>query len=298
MNKAWNSLIEGKRPRSIRDGCIAGTMRLLVVAPHPDDFDAMGSTLKYLSNNGNPLQVVVACTGSGVEDSYRPGLTLEGKTQLREREQRDSARFFGLPEHSLTFLRLVNDADDQPVNGQENCDTLKAVVAERAPDIILLPHGNDTNSGHRAMYSMVRCLALQSRYPLALLLIRDPKTISMRVDFYFPFGKAEATWKAELLRFHDSQHQRNLNTRQHGFDERILDVNRQSAGELSLDAPYAETFEIEFHSPAGSSTLTPSLETTMGSDPERECVRRHMDGAGENGHGRPEGPATGAKRFC
>jgi len=81
-------------------------------------------------------------------------------------------------------------------------------------------------------------------FPIAALLSRDPKTVSMRIDLYMPFGEREAEWKAELLRFHDSQHQRNLNTRGHGFDERILTTNRHIARELGIDAPYAEAFEL------------------------------------------------------
>lgn len=247
MKKKWNFLTEEDLPRSIHDGCIGNTMRLLVVAPHPDDFDAIGCTLKFLSGNGNPLQVIVACTGSGVEEFYRPGLTLETKTLLREREQRNSARFFGLPEDCLTFLRLKNDDGDQPLDDPENLARLEALILQKAPDIIFMPHGNDTNSGHRAMYSMIRKIAVRSRLPIALLLINDPKTISMCPGLHFSFGEKEAAWKAELLRFHDSQHQRNLNMRGYGFDERILKHNRQIARELSLGEPYAEAFELEVY---------------------------------------------------
>ena len=69
----------------------------------------------------------------------------------------------------------------------------------------------------------------------------------MRADFYMPFGPDQANWKAELLRFHDSQHQRNLRTRGHGFDDRILEVNKKIARELSLEEEYAEAFELELH---------------------------------------------------
>ena len=241
------TLQSGNNPLSIRDGCICKTQKLLVVAPHPDDFDAIGATLKYLSGNGNPLEVIVACTGSGVEDSYRLGLTLDSKTQLREDEQRNSARFFGLPGDCLTFLRLKNDAEDQPTDEPENLHKLEALILPKKPDIIFLPHWNDTNAGHRSIYSLVRQFALRSRLPLTLLLIRDPKTISMRTDLYLSFGEGEAAWKAELLRFHDSQHQRNLNTRGYGFDERILRHNRQIAREMSLNEPYAEAFELEVY---------------------------------------------------
>ena len=56
-------------PCSIADGYIDSAMKLLVLAPHPDDFDAIGATLKFLFSNNNPLEVAVAYTGSGVEDT-------------------------------------------------------------------------------------------------------------------------------------------------------------------------------------------------------------------------------------
>ena len=117
--------------------------------------------------------------------------------------------------------------------------------AEKMPDIIFLPHGNDSNSAHRAMHSLFTQIAKRAKWPIASFLIRDPKTIDMQTDLYMPFNQEEAEWKAEMLRFHDTQHQRNLCTRGHGFDERILDYNKQIARELSIEAKYAEAFEIE-----------------------------------------------------
>ena len=235
----------GSTPRAIPGLALPPTLRLLVVAPHPDDFDTIGVTLRHFARNGNPLELGVVRTGSGVEDAYRPGLTLAGKAALREREQRDSLRFFGLPESALTFLALANDDEDQPVDTPANLAALAAFVTAKAPDIVFLPHGNDTNSGHRVMYALVRQIARRAPRPPTLLLCRDPKTIAMRADLYTPFGPDEARWKAELLRFHDSQQQRNLRTRHAGFDDRILQSNRQAARELAIRAEYAETFEVE-----------------------------------------------------
>jgi hypothetical protein len=65
----------------------------------------------------------------------------------------------------------------------------------------------------------------------------------MRTDLYMPFDAAAASWKADMLRLHRSQHERNLNTRGQGFDERVLAVNRQAG--LDLNAAYAEVFELE-----------------------------------------------------
>jgi hypothetical protein len=45
--------------------------------------------------------------------------------------------------------------------------------------------------------------------------------------------------------YHRSQEQRNRLRRGRGFDDRILDVNRQLAAELSCAAPYAEAFQAE-----------------------------------------------------
>ena len=248
-------------PGAIPELSLPNTLRLVVLAPHPDDFDEIGVTLRFLSRNGNPIDVGVVCTGSGVEDSYRPGITLADKADLREREQRRSLQFFGLPENRLTFLPLANDTEDQPVESPQNCAVIEAFVIGKAPDIVFLPHGNDTNSGHRVMVSLFRQVVKRSGRTLAAFLNRDPKTIDMRIDLYMPFGQDEADWKAELLRFHDSQHQRNLYTRGHGLDDRILNENRAIARELSLDDEYAEAYEVELYNIAQN--VFPQVDRTL-----------------------------------
>jgi len=232
------------KPASISSTTFPAGMRVMFIGPHPDDFDANGLTLRYLRDGGSELRVLVVSGGSGVEDSYCVTSTQEVKERIREREQRASCRFFGLPGEALTFLHIDKDGEAQPVDSPANLRLLTEHVLSFKPDVIMLPHGNDTNQGHRVMHRMVTKAALRAKSPIALLLSRDPKTISMRTDLYTAFGEAEATWKATLLRFHDSQHQRNLCSRGHGFDERILAENRRAALELGLDAPYAEAFEL------------------------------------------------------
>lgn len=247
MDTDLRVFLAGTGPRAIRNISFPSNLRLLVLAPHPDDFDAIGVTLKFFSNNGNTLDVGVVRTGSGVDDSYRPGLSLADKASLREREQRDSIRFFGLPDSCLTFLPLIGRTGVQAIDSPVNRDVLSTFISTKAPNIIFLPHGNDTNNSHRAMYSACRSIVENLGRPIAAFLNHDPKTIQMRTDLYMPFGPEEAKWKAELLRFHDSQHERNLRRRGHGFDDRILNVNKQIARELSLDREYAEAFEIELY---------------------------------------------------
>jgi LmbE family N-acetylglucosaminyl deacetylase len=232
-------------PRAIPDLSLPDRLAVLVLAPHPDDFDAIGITLKFFAERGHCIHAAIVRTGSGVEDAYRPGLTLADKADLREEEQRRSLRFFGLSETALTFLTLALDVEDQPLKSSENAAVIMALLRRETPDVVFMPHGHDTNSGHRTMYALFSEAARQLPGPIAALLNRDPKTIEMRNDLYMPFDRKEAAWKAELLRFHDSQHQRNLRTRGYGFDERILNDNRASAGALAIAQTYAEVFEVD-----------------------------------------------------
>ncbi len=111
---------------------------------------------------------------------------------------------------------------------------------------MFLPHGNDTNIDHQRTCAIFQRIASQVKYPITAFLNRDPKTINMRHDVYTVFGEKDAEWKGQLLRIHESQQQRNLNTRNHGLDERVLNVNRKTAQENLHTKMYAEVFELEF----------------------------------------------------
>ncbi len=218
--------------------------RVLVLAPHPDDFDAAGITLRRLHDRGNPIHLaVLAPAASGVEDADCPG-GAAAKAAIREAEQRESCRFFGLPEDRVQFLRLPEDRDGHLIDSPAARQEVLAVLRQTAPALVFLPHGNDTNACHQRCWSMFEQLRPELARRPAALLIRDPKTVNCRIDVYTGFGPDEAAWKAALLRCHWTQHQRNLRRRGIGFDERILQVNRAIAAELGLDLPGAEAFEL------------------------------------------------------
>jgi LmbE family N-acetylglucosaminyl deacetylase len=246
LQSPLNSVFGGPRPLHLQQLQIPPELRVAVLAPHPDDFDAIAVTLRHLRDNGNRIAVAVATGGaSGVEDGFRGAVDDAAKARLREEEQRASCRLFGLPAEQLQFLRLAEGADGHPVDSAENYACVRAWLVEQQPDLVFLPHGNDTNLGHRRIYAFFRRSAEADKLTLVACLNRDPKTIAMRDDLITAFGADEAAWKAGLLRCHQSQHQRNLHTRGHGFDDRILNGNRQFAAALGCDAEYAETFELE-----------------------------------------------------
>lgn len=233
------------RPADLRKIAWPKRLKLLVTAPHPDDFDAIGVTLRHLMNAGHEVHVIVSETGSGIDKVYGAGMTAEDRRQLRVMEQTNSFRFFGLPDDRFRFLKLDNAEDDQVADNAANRRFLERLVRELKPDMLFMPHGNDTNRAHRAMYAMMKAIASGVEWPIALMLNSDVKTVGMRKDFYLAFDETEAQWKSELLRYHDSQHQRNLRDRGYGFDERVLMLNRRTAAELGIDEPYAASFELE-----------------------------------------------------
>jgi LmbE family N-acetylglucosaminyl deacetylase len=230
-------------PRNLTEQNWPPTQRIAVLAPHPDDFDAIAVTLRHFHARGDEIYLAVLTAGaSGVEDGYAGASTDAAKGALREQEQRASCTAFGLSPERITFLRLA--ASELEVNAANLAAVRDWLLPLRA-DLVFMPHGNDSNATHRKTYALFRAVAEQEKLSLRAMLNQDAKTVSMRHDLFLPFGETEAQWKASLLRLHASQQQRNLNTRGHGFDERVLAVNRATATALALDAPYAEAFELE-----------------------------------------------------
>ena len=246
---ALNALRAANHPAPIDSIGLSPALRLLVLAPHPDDFDAIAITLRHFQLRGNDIHLAVLSGGSkGVQDNDANPPTWEQKAKLREQEQLDSCAFFGLPRARISFLRLPEAADGELAHDGPNASRVRTQIWEISPDVLFLPCGNDSNTGHQRTYDMAREAALDLGSPLLALYNRDAKTISFQAELYAGFDETEADWKGTLLRFHDTQQARNIRLRNHGFDDRILSFNRELALALGLDAPYAEAFRFElFH---------------------------------------------------
>jgi len=243
---ALNNLCAGNRPAPIDAVGFSPSLRLLVLAPHPDDFDAIAITLRYLQARGNEIHLTVLSGGSGgVQDCYANPPTWEQKARLREKEQMQSCGFFGLSPARLSFLRLPEAENGELAEDATNQARVRKQIGETSPDVLLLLYGEDSNAGHRRTYNMARAALRDLGRPLLALYNKDAKILSFRTDLYVGFDEAQADWKRTLLRFHDSQQARNIDIRGHGFDDRILSFNRNIAQELGLEVPYAEAFQIE-----------------------------------------------------
>jgi LmbE family N-acetylglucosaminyl deacetylase len=260
--QALNAVCSGNNPAAIDSIGLSPALRVLVLAPHPDDFDAIAITLRSLQQQGNKIHLAVLSGGSkGVQDSYaKPAPGWRQKAQLREQEQLNSCACFGLPPSRISFLRLPEAADGELAHDTSNQAQVCKQLNETSPDILFLPSGNDRNTGHQRSCNMARRAVRDLGKPLLALYNRDAKTLSFRTDLYAGFDQNQANWKRTLLRFHDTQQARNIATRGDGFDDRILSFNHQLAHELGLGEPYAEAFQVElFH--ADSLPLEPDPTT-------------------------------------
>ena len=235
----------GDRPVALDAAAPAEDLVIAIMAPHPDDFDAIAVTLRRFHARGASLHLAVLTNGaSGVEDDYPGATTDAAKGELREAEQLASCARFGLSPERVRFLRLPEDEAGLIVDAASIAAIRDWLLPIRA-DLVFMPHGNDSNVTHQRTYALFSRVAAKERLSLWAVLNQDAKTRTMRHDLYTPFDADEADWKSGLLRLHDTQHRRNLNTRGHGFDERVLAVNRNTARALDIAAPYAEAFELE-----------------------------------------------------
>lgn len=245
------ALFAGSPPWFVPDVPLPAVRRIAVVAPHPDDFDVIAITLRRFQRAGAQIAVAVLSSGSsGVEDEFVADPTPDAKRRVREVEQRASCEFFGLPEQHLTFLRLAEE-DRHLALTPENTAEIDAFLVRSQPEIVFLPHGNDSNRAHQRTYEMVASALSRRQSRAALMLNRDPKTIAMREDVYVLFGEEDAVWKRALLRHHESQQRRNMRTRGIGFDERILAGNARIASAAARDGLFAEAFELRSQSGEG-----------------------------------------------
>ena len=221
--------------------------KVLVLCPHPDDFDIAGVTLRHFQQNGSEIFIAVAPTSSGILDSfYGQKPTQQEQIETRLEEQRKSIEFFGLDSANVDFFPtdMDLDANGEMAYSEANKALIEKVILRTEPKALFIPHSNDPNPAHNAMYRIVVETIIEHDLKLFIYQQKDPKTQGIKVNAYFPIDEKSASWKRELLKFHQSQDHRNRETRQIGFDDRILDMNEAIAEELELDCQWAEAFEV------------------------------------------------------
>lgn len=229
-----------KRCLTLHDAPLSGEGTALALAPHPDDPDAVAVMLRLLQQGGWAVHWVVLNSGfSGVPDDL-VGADRGAKANLRELEERLASELFGLPDGHLSFLRMTENDAGEMEDGEENHRRFNNVLETVSPDLVLLPHGEDSNPDHRLVFSWFSKWMRAWPLPVIALCNEDPKTQNFLPSLKVRFGKEAATWKGAMLECHRSQSLRNQRTRGYTFADRILSVNHRDLP----DGIYEERFQV------------------------------------------------------
>jgi LmbE family N-acetylglucosaminyl deacetylase len=243
---------------------------VLVLAPHMDDPDAVAVTLRRFAGSGCSVRCLIVCSShGGVTDNFaldharKNGRELDRdeiphyKRGIRQAEQIESVRLGAFTVGPPEFLAVEEDERGNLTASDTNALTIAEALSGYDPDIVIMPHGEDTNAAHVNVHRFFRRaaahLAARRGRPLLGLYNRDAKTLRITEQLAVPFDIEASEWKSGLLKAHRSQHERNLELRGYGFDERVLRVNRGAWDELAGKIgeswtsayPFAETFQAE-----------------------------------------------------
>ena len=146
---ARRSLLDDPERHELRPGgAAAGLGRVVVLAPHADDESlGCGGLLALLAAAGRPAHVVVVTDGSRSHDS--PTWPAARLRALREVEAQRAVRHLGHGPR-VEFLRYADSGlpDEGTAAFEAAADRLAALVADLAPDTVVVPWRRDPHCDH------------------------------------------------------------------------------------------------------------------------------------------------------
>ena len=118
-------------------------MRILVIAPHPDDeVLGCGGTIAKFAERGDELHRLI------ITEAYEPDWSRDYQARKAE-EIRASGRILGIESTvSLGYPAVRLDTVPQKVLN----DAISGVVRDIAPDLAFIPHRGDLNRDHRIVF--------------------------------------------------------------------------------------------------------------------------------------------------
>jgi LmbE family N-acetylglucosaminyl deacetylase len=203
-------------------------MKVLVVAPHPDDESiGCGGTLRLHVERGDRVDVVFLTSGElGLEE-----LAPDAARKVREGEAEQAAAVLGL--ERLTFLRhpdwFLGDAGDAVQRD------LVRLIEEYVPDRVLSPHAGEAHPDHAAAARIVERVGEQLGRPFerAAYEVWTPMTDFDDVE---DTSRVHAT-KLAAVRTYASQ------LTKFRYDDAVDGLNR-FRGALAGHCDHAEVFQL------------------------------------------------------
>ncbi len=132
-------------------------MKILIVAPHPDDeiLGAGGSILRYKSEGHSVAWLIV----TGISEDF--GWSAD-KIAQREKEIKEVSNYFNFDE--VYNLKLPTTQLDT-IPRSKIVEKISDVVKDFCPDEILVPHLGDIHSDHEVVHNAVLSCTKWFRFP-------------------------------------------------------------------------------------------------------------------------------------
>lgn len=214
-------------------------MKVLVAAPHPDD-DLIGCGGTMIRHRRDGCHVTVVYMTSGDAGSLGTG-----KTELAEKRQAEAREAMALL--GISDLIFLDNEDGYLRCDRDNLVRLAALIREKRPDVIYLPHRNEAHPDHRATFSLVAEAARRAGGPwfqecgglpwkAKSILCYEVWTPLREVNCAEDITDFMET-KMEALRRHSSQ------TEEIPYDEAAMALNR-FRGITTGSGRYCECFEV------------------------------------------------------
>ena len=214
-------------------------MRVLVVAPHPDDdvIGCGGSIIRHI-RKGHSVTAVYMTSGEA-------GSLVHPKDELRrirEVETREAASVMGFSD--LIFLR---NADGRLLTDGEHLTSLVRIIREKRPAMIYFPHAGEGCRDHRITYEICAEAVKRACGPWFQECPGEPWSVEsvLCYEVWTPLQEVSYTeeisdcidLKIEALRHHRSQ------LASISYDDAVRGLNRYR-GVMTGRGGYCECFQI------------------------------------------------------
>ena len=177
--RKWVKSILGRVPPIVDDWKPAGGS-VMVIAPHPDDevIGCGGTLLRHAAAGDHTICVYLT---RGENSRGYSWYTPEQRQAKREQEARNSSAILQIKE--LIFLdgKDGNLADAEV--SQNLTEKMAAIVAEKKPRLIYVPHVNDNHPDHAAAYRIIESVVGEASTPLVYQYeLWSPLTAEFAID--------------------------------------------------------------------------------------------------------------------
>jgi LmbE family N-acetylglucosaminyl deacetylase len=223
-----------------------GGLRILVVAPHPDDESiGCGGTIRLHFERGDRLAVVFLTSGElGLKHLPR-----EEAWRVREREAARASKILGI--QALTFLHRPDWYLNECV--EETGTALAPILERQCPEMIYLPHPGESHPDHKACLPVVLAGLARASIPAPRLLTYEVWTPMPQYDHGEDITPVLG-YKVRAIRAHRSQ------VSQLSYDRGVRGLN-QYRGAMAWGCPYAEVFQhVYLDFPADGDAAADSCE--------------------------------------